>query len=73
MVKPYTHLQSQGQGHIKMAYSCRSCQASMQRYFAFADPLWPCIMVKVIKMSMSILDIPYPKFECQKENYYVRS
>ena len=59
--KPYKRLQ--GQGHIKyglplqqvwMLIACLVAE-NMQRWsFAFADPLWSCIKVKVIETSMSI-------------------
>ena len=44
MVKPNKRFQSQG--HIKKSFNAD--------FLAFPDPLWPCIKVKVINMSLSI-------------------
>ena len=64
IIKP---LQSHGQRHVNkwptfvvslMLIACLVAD-SMQRWFvfAFADPLWPCVKVRVIKTSMSIYGI----------------
>ena len=54
--KLYKRLQNPGQGHIKKepTIACLVDESMQRWFFAFADPLWPWIKVKVIKMSMSI-------------------
>ena len=68
MVKPYTHLQSQG--HVKkwssvvaslMLIACSVAESIERRCFAFADPLWPCIRSRSSKRawaSMASISLP---------------
>ena len=72
MNKPYKCLQSHGQGHIKkgptvvaslMVIACLVAENMQRWFFAFADPLWPCIKVKVIKTGYPQV-YRHVKFEC---------
>ena len=72
-VKPYKCFQSQSlvKKKKKKAYRCGKLNACLvveiiQRwFFAFAHPLWPCIKVTVIKMSVSTYYAMHSLPSCQ--------
>ena len=74
MVQPYKPFQSQG--HIKncpivvaslIIIACLVVEIIQCWFFSFVNSLWPCIKVKVIKMSMSI----YPMHKVSFMNRYI--
>ena len=62
MIKLYKRLKSQEKKRPTivaslMLVACLVVKIILHWIFAFADPQWPCIKVKVIKTSMSIYAI----------------